>query len=689
MTPNRRRSGRDSSDPFYQTFLFKATAKTLLSGIVFVVLLTLTQCTVNKPEAPSWQTQVVVPLINRTYQMDEIVEKIGEDNLAIGDSGVVTFSITEELDTVSLDQDNLSTDDLSYNLGKQLGPIDIDPPSVAPVSISLSEITGLPANPPGDTGVVPEATFEVTFDMPAISTFTAAVFSTGRMDVTIENGLGTAFNSITIELVDGTTDALITSGTHNPTVSSGNSVVIPLDLAGKTVPSDVIIVSSFNTFEGTVTAVSTRYLSTEITFSDTLQVTSATAQIPGLSLFQSTSVALAEDDRIDTASLASGTLSLSLTNETPLDANLTVSVPDILSGAGVLLTVGPVAVPASQTVIVNQNLAGYQLVPQSSTVPQELSLEVDLAIEGSGMEQRTVSQYDSIAVTANLTNLVFGSVTGRFEAVSATFDGISEDIDVPTGFENIELVNATVTLIIENGIDLPGQVSIQLTGNNDKILVMGGDISPRGLATSVTTEVTNSEIADFLSPLPTHIEASGTVTFGDEAYTGTISSDDYVFASVRIEAPLEMIINESTIDIDVESETIDQSDIDAITDHFVEGRLVYRLINHLPIGAHVNIYLDGDSLNLNAENAQLTIDSLYVDAAATNLDGIVIDVASTPEQIISLDSDQIKVLENDTLYIGSEIVLHGSDGQAVKLMEDDYITVIGRIEVEYLFDGEF
>ena len=48
-----------------------------------------------------------------------------------------------------------------------------------------------------------------------------------------------------------------------------------------------------------------------------------------------------------------------------------------------------------------------------------------------------------------------------------------------------------------------------------------------------------------------------------------------------------------------------------------------------------------------------------------------------------------RILENDTLYIGQELVLEGSNGQSVKLTQDDYITVIGRIEVEYRFDGEF
>ena len=689
MTPNRGNKKRRVNDSFYESFFFKLATKMFLGGIVIVMFLTLAQCTIEKPESPTWATQLVVPVVNRTYQMAEIVDKIGDDKLSINDSGVVMFSITEDLDTVSLDQDNLSTDDLVYSLSKQLGAIDINPPTVDPVSISLSEITGLADTLPGDMAIVLNTTFEITSDMPEFSTFSTATFSTGYVEVTIANGLGITLDEISIDLVDGTTEAIIVSGTHRSELYSGNTAVVKLDLAGKTIPGNVKVISGYHTPGDTITEVSTRYISTDLTFSNTLQVTEATAQIPGLSLTDSTTAALAENDRIDTASLASGNLGLTITNQTSLDANLTVTVPDIRNALGSPLTLGPIPVAALQTVEVNQNLSNYQLVPQSAVVPQELSINVVASIEGSGTEQRTISATDSVSVTAELTDLSFGSVTGLFQTVSATFDGISEDIEVPTGFDNIELVNAVVTLIVENGIDLPGEVSIQLSGDNGKNLAITGDITPRGFATSVTSEITNTEVADFLSPIPTHIEATGAVTFGDGAYQGTITSNDYVFAQVKINAPLEMIINESTVDVDIESEKINQDDIDVITDHFIEGRFVYRLVNHLPIGAHVNIYLDGDSLQLNSDSAQLCFDSLYVTAAPTNTNGIVIDTTAMLSQTISLDSIQIRVLENDTLYIGSEVVLHGSDGQAVKLMEDDYITVIGRIEVEYLFDGEF
>jgi hypothetical protein len=47
------------------------------------------------------------------------------------------------------------------------------------------------------------------------------------------------------------------------------------------------------------------------------------------------------------------------------------------------------------------------------------------------------------------------------------------------------------------------------------------------------------------------------------------------------------------------------------------------------------------------------------------------------------------VLKNDTLYIGTQIILDDTNGLPVKFTASDYLTIVGRIEVEYRFDGEF
>ncbi len=677
---------KDDSESSVGPFLFKLGSKLLLSVVIILAILTLTQCTVKKPESPSWTTNFVVPVVNRTYDMQELVARMDQDGISIDSNGSVVFSITEDLDTVGLNQDEFRTDDISYSLSENLGVVDIDKPALDPVVVNLSDLSGLSLVFPGDSAIIPDTSFSISSDLPTISTFTTATVHAGQIDITITNELGLDLDNINVDLAFQSTGVVIVSGTYPDTLRSGSSGVVSLPLDGEVVPNELTLVTSYHTPTDTVYNFSTRYIESSFSFPGALQVSSAVAQIPALSRADTSLVALAESNRIDSALLESGFLNLTIYNQTSLDATVTIEAPDFVSNG--LTLAGQVPVAGGATENLSLDLTGHALVPQSSVVPQEIKVLATASSPGSGSLHVSVDQADSFSVEAALTNLSFSSITGLFQSVTADLGTIIQDIDVPTGLENVELANARIVLEIENALDLPGDIDISLTGNNGKATAFSGTIAPAGLAASATSTIVNDTAAAFLSPIPTSITASGTVTFGDGSYVGTLTKNDYVFGRVTFESPLEIIINPSTVDTDIESEEIDQADIDVITDHFISGRFVYQLTNHLPLGAHMNIFFGPDSASLYT-SPQLRFDSLYINAAPVDASGLVTDTAQTAYQEIYLDNDDIRVLENSTLYIGQQIILNGSDGQVVKFTANDYVQITGRIEVEYLFDGEF
>ncbi|HPI32901.1 MAG TPA: hypothetical protein PLR32_06265, partial [candidate division Zixibacteria bacterium] len=85
----------------------------------------------------------------------------------------------------------------------------------------------------------------------------------------------------------------------------------------------------------------------------------------------------------------------------------------------------------------------------------------------------------------------------------------------------------------------------------------------------------------------------------------------------------------------------------------------------------------------------LRFDSLGLAAAPVGPGGIAIDTIQSAEQEILLDSVDIRILKNPVLYAGHQIMLAGSDGQTVTFTADDYLSITGRLEIDYLFDGDF
>ncbi|MCX6835026.1 MAG: hypothetical protein NTW07_07825, partial [candidate division Zixibacteria bacterium] len=379
-------------------------------------------------------------------------------------------------------------------------------------------------------------------------------------------------------------------------------------------------------------------------------------------------------------------LQVSIGNQTNLTAQIVVTFPDLVNG-GVPLTFSRTVGPISSS-LVTVDLAGYELQPVDLTVPQNIQVEVDATVPATAPQKVTISQSQEFIVDATLTGLTFETVTGVFSTVSTTLSPTEHELDIPAGFESAELVSAVLTLAIENNVQLPGDLNLTLLGSNGKSLQITGPVTPATSSDPVVTLFVDSTVADFLSPMPSLITISGDAAFGDGVSVGSIRNGDWIRASVDISAPLEVILPETVVEPDIESEKISQDNIDAVTDHVLEARLIYNVINHLPVGARVNLYLGDDSATVVSDPQVSFVGNIFIVAAPT-AGGLTTDTISTGYQEIVIDSLDLQVLKNDTLYIGTQIILDDTNGQPVKLIASDYLTIVGRIEVDYRFDGEF
>jgi len=249
------------------------------------------------------------------------------------------------------------------------------------------------------------------------------------------------------------------------------------------------------------------------------------------------------------------------------------------------------------------------------------------------------------------------------------------------------LVDAELALKIENGINFSGDLNLNIAGNQGKILNLQGAIASGNHESPVISVINNSSLADFLNPVPKEITVGGSIVFGDGLTSGTISIDDFIASKVRISSPLKAVIGQSVFEGDISSETISQDDMDKITRHLIQADFNSTITNHLPIGVSVEIYFSGDSSTVYS-NPELTIGPVDVNPGIFGIDGEVISPTES-ENIISIDSNDIKILENPVLYSGQIITLAGSNGQVIKITGNDYVSARGFIQVQYKFDGDF
>jgi hypothetical protein len=671
-------NGENASGGILTGFILKLA----FAVAVIVTVLTLAQCTVKKPQSPSWDTHLTVPLISRQYSMSELVRKMDQPGIGFDVDSNVIFSISRDLDTFRLAQQDLSLTGFSYNTTAQLGVISITPPTIAPVVVPVSAIGPLA----GASGSIPSISFTVANDLPPISTLSSATIADGKVYIVVANNLGIDLSAASITLYDIGNSSVIGTQSFFIGLLNGDVDSLMFNLNGRTISNQLNATLDGTTAPGTILTAGIQDISTRASFSSPLTVSAATTQVPPLSRSFSQQVALVNPTPVYQATLASGTLSISITNNTPLSSTIDVTLPDLLSGG--LPVVISRSVAANSSVSPTINLAGYILTPVDSTVPQNIGFAVAASSSGSGAGQVTVDQNQGFSVTAGLSGLSVQSLTGIIAPTDVVVNPMAQSITVPQGFDSVQLSQATLSLEITNAVDLPGSLSIQIQGNNGKTLNLSGAVQRGSAGNPVVSVITDTTVADFLWPLPSSLSITGSATFGDSVSSGTLTSADFLHARICIDAPLELILHQSTVRPGASKQSLDSNVLQNIADHITEARLIYTLDNHLPIGAQINLYLNGDSATAYS-NPDVLIDNLFVNAGVVGGNGVVTAATSTGEQTVLLDSADIQVLRNPSLWIASQIVLDSTGGQPVRITAQDYVGVTGRIEIDYRFDGKF
>lgn len=635
----------------------------LIAITISIPVLIIAGCSIEKPQSPTWDTEFVVPLISHNYDMLELVDRIAEDNLSYDSSGNISFHVEQDIDTVAVNA-GLTVDDLTDQFSEALGLIEISAPDPVSHQIMLEDYIPL------ILGDVAEFSISASSSLPAISDIESVTIESGSLIVTATNDFGIPLDTANITIRDEISSQVLGVVTFENGLKIGETKSESIDLSGKTVHSGLSYDAQLHSPGGTLLTVADNQVSISVRFSNTITVSSATAKIPAQHKSYSQEISFSNENVITAAEVKSGEVQLGVTNNTNLTADIEITI-DQFTHVGTPLSI-PANLLPNQTTVISADLSGYDFVPIAEKDEPTVNLVTDVDLPGSGVVTAYVSSDDNFQVDVNVSNVAFKSVSGIIEPTLIEIDPVVEAVDIPNGFDGFSFSAAVMEINIESAVNLPSEVEIHLEGDAGQHLDVTGTVLPGTVDNPSTNTIIVNNLSSFLDPLPHEITVSGNATVGDGTTEGSVTENDYVYGSVRIVSPLEMRISETEFQTDInEADLSDLSSEDV--DRLNEGKALVHISNHLPLGATVTMHLAGDSTVL-WSNPELTIGPLSVESGVVGATGLV-TAAVGSDATVTLTHEDLKILDNPTLYVGEEITFPGTNGETVRIISSDFIDI--------------
>ncbi len=574
------------------------------------------------------------------------------------------------MDTVAI-EGSFSIADAADTIAESLGVVQLNPFGGTQFSVDLNNYVPL------QLGVVPPMAFDITESLPPMGEFATITVESGYTLVTVVNDFGLDLDTVTVTLNDLQLGAPVTVYDIPGGIPAGDVRVDTVDLGGKTISNQLELAMHCHTPGATSFSTADKSLAATVSMPEGPRVSSATAQLPQVTREFSDAVSISSEHQVQSAVIGTGEVVLDIENNTNIPVNLAITLDDVNDGTSPLVINRSIS--AGQTGQFIYDLAGYTIEPADQVVPQTLNVTVAAVIDSSGSQLVTFNAGDHISVSTGLRNLSLASIQGILAPTTAAFDNVQQEIEIPKGFDEVQLTSAVMYLEIENSVDIPGFFSLTIDGDGRQ-KILSGTIAAGTPLSPTTTTIVEDDLADFLNPIPGMLTVSGNAVFGDGVTSGSINADDFITASVTIRSPLEMVVDSTMFDGDWESSDIDEGTVTDVVNNTSEATLHLTISNHLPVGMSAQVLLSGDSATLYS-SPEVALGPMPVAAGNLSDDGTV-ESAVISEAVVKLDADEIQVLTNKPFWIGQIYTLHSSNGETVKFSPGDSFAVSGYIELD-------
>lgn len=648
-------------------------------------------CEIKSPEMPTFDSSVLIPLGTERVEILDALED--EDYLVQDGDGGVNFFIEGDADTMGFDFE-LATDIAAQTIEQGLGNFELAALDPLSYRFELGDLWAPAAGASGAIAPVPAFPISVLSPPQDVPDVESASLASGSLTITVVNNLPVPISADSgadrIELVlENPATGLTFAGFQFDEIAPGASQQKTASLVGMRLPGELQVrLSGGSPGSGGafVTINGSDSIEVNAEFSD-LVVSEADAVVGAQDFQTQFETELPADYEIQRAVIESGSVELILTNDMPIPCTAVLTWAEVvdLDGQPLATTVDLVAYGSAERTL---DFAG-RIVDGGGSALTALTADVAISTPGSGSSAVTLSADDGLTASLTGGRIAFSSVTGIVPLEQVQLEPLEEQIDLPEELDGLELTAATMALHITNSSGLAGQVDLVLTGTSVggavRTLSIARDIQPSledraPTTTTILLDESNSTLIDFLNNLPDHIALEGEVLVGGSE--GTVHADDFAIVDWEITAPVEVVIQDATIETDPDALDTDEDLRDLIDDHIRGARLETEILNHLPMGVEIRILAGPDTLTL-AEAPLLDIGPLVVAAAAVDPTTHVVSdpVVSRPE--LELTEEQARVFAQPDLFTMVAVRLPSSGGQPVRLMASDYLEIRGLVRIDY------
>jgi len=661
----------------------------LISFLLFFQLFT--GCSVKKPESPTWDINVILPLMNETYSMLKIAED--EEYLSLlGD--ILFFSLRDTLSGLRV-ADNLTIDPNTKEYSKELGSVRISGGEADPVNVKLTEVNPSLGQFQGMSIPIDPFTFPPLEKKTRFSTFDYVTVDSGYFRVKIINHFPFPVENMVISVNDSTSGITVGELNFAGLIDPGEETIDSLDLTGKTIHPVQILGLSGRTpgTNGNSVYIDTLTQRIDLLASiSNLKVSEALAQIPSQTITKNDSIEVESDNLIQEAVIKEGSVHFYLYNELNLSGQATLTLLDF-SREGSSFS-HSWHIPANDSISDDIPLDGYIFRPISLDKPQVIRFRVVVGTDDTGEEKVSVSRSQEISGNVESSQIILSRFTGMLEPTRIRMEPEELLIDLPKGLKAISLSSVRMNLEVKNGVNFPLELdSLCLQGYDEGSIPLeeltipqGQEYIPPEAEGTIQFDSTNSNIVPFVNSLPRKIETGGSILVGDVEnvdYQGDAESSDTVLIGYHIWSPLELILQPQTIEGGTTRVEIGEDTRDFVEDNLKSGAIIAQVENHLPLGAAVTFYFDPDSTNLDSE-ASLIIptapDSLDLKPGHTDGSGIV-DRAVESALSIHLSHRDLQVFQDSLIFLRTKVEIPGTQGKPIKICPGDYLKITARLEV--------